>query len=488
MSVELAAVSTLGRDGQDGRLAGRPRLWALVAVALGVVMDLLDTSIVNVALPSLSEHLHAGSAALQWMLAGYSLAFASALLIGGRLGDLLGYRAVFLCSTVGFAVASLAAGLAPSPGALIAARLAQGTAAALMVPQTTSLVQRMYAPSERSRVMGILGAMAGLAAAAGPLIGGLLLRIDLGGDQWRLIFAINVPVAVLSIVLGLRLLPGGRSARATTLDLAGAASSAVSFGLITLGLTEGAANHWPTWTLASIAVGVVLLGQFCVRQVRRNQRLQPAVLVTSMFTKRSFSTGFALTILTEISFAGIMLTLTLALQQGLGFSAEKAGLSTLPMIIGMVLGAAVLAETLVPRIGRYAITLGATLLGAGVIGTAAVIEHASYGNWPVPLAPALLLTGVGLGMLMGPLFAVTLQDVHRDDAGAASGTVKAAEQLGAVFGVTIIGAAYFAHHDYSSAFVAATMLEVAALVLTAILSFAVPRRFKSEEELDLDRA
>ncbi len=465
------------------------RRWALVAVALGVVMDLLDTSIVTVAVPNLSDQLGAGPVAVEWVLVGYSLAFAAALLIGGRLGDLLGYRTIFLWSTTAFAGASLAAGLAPGPGALVAARVAQGVAAALMVPQTTSLVQRMYAPSERSKVMGILGAMAGLAAAAGPLVGGLLLKVDLGGDEWRLIFAINLPVAIISLVLGARLLPGGRSTRLARLDVTGALTSAVGFGLIVLGLTEGADKHWPAWTWGVLVAGVVVLGQFCRAQVRRNRQGQASVLVTAMFGRRSFSAGLVLTILTEITFAGLMLTLTLALQNGLGFSAEKSGLSTLPMIVGMVLGAAILAEVLVPRIGRYAITLAAVLLAAGAVSTALVVRHASVGHWPWQLAAGLFLAGVGLGLLMGPLFAVTLQDVHRDDAGAASGTVKSAEQLGAVFGVTVLGAAYFTRaqsHGYASAFDCVVVIEVVLLALIAILSLAVPRSFKTEEELGLD--
>lgn len=474
---------------EDERVVGTARLLALVAVALGVVMDLLDTSIVNVALPSLGAHLHAGPSGLEWTLAGYSLAFAAVLLVGGRLGDLLGYRNVFLWSSALFAIASLAAGLAPNIGWLVSARIAQGTAAAMMVPQTTSLVQRMYASSERSKVMGILGAMAGLAAAAGPLIGGLLLRIDLDGREWRLIFAINIPVAVVSIVLGSRLLPRGRSADLAGLDVSGAIGSAASFGLIVLGLTEGASRHWPTWTWASMVAGLVLLARFCVGQVRRNRDLRPAVLLTGLFGRRSFSIGLALTILTEVTFAGLMLTLTLALQQGLRFSPEKAGLSTLPMIVGMVLGAAVLAEVLVPRLGRYAITLAAAVLAGGAVATAVVIQHASEGSWPWQLVPALIVSGVGLGLLMGPLFAVTLQDVHRDDAGAASGAVKSGEQLGAVLGVSVIGAVYFAHDHmagYVSAFKAATMVEVIVLVLLAALSLVAPRRFRSEEELGLD--
>lgn len=473
----------------EARIIGRPRLWALIAVSLGVAMDLLDTSIVNVALPSLARQLSAGSAALEWTLAGYSLVFAAVLLIGGRLGDRYGYRAVFLWSTAAFALASLGAGLAPGAGTLIAARLLQGAAAALMVPQTTSLVQRMYAPSERSKVMGVLGALAGLAAAAGPLIGGLLLKIDLDGEQWRLIFAVNVPVAVVSLTLGARLLPADRSADLDGLDISGALSSAIGLGLIVLGLTEGADRDWPAWTWASMALGAIIVWRFCLSQVRRNRRLKASLLVTSMFAKRSFSVGLALTILTEITFAGLMLTLTLALQQGLGLSPERAGLSTLPMIAGMVLGAAVLAEALVPRLGRYTITLAATLLAGGAISTAAVMRHATAGSWPWELAPALVLTGTGLGLLMGPLFAVTLQDIHRDDAGAASGTAKSAEQLGSVFGVTVVGSVYFAHvhgTGFAAAFRAATIVEVGLLTLIGLLSLAAPRRFKSEEELGLE--
>ncbi|WP_272478103.1 MFS transporter [Baekduia alba] len=455
---------------------------------VGVVMDLIDTSIVNVALPSVQRDLGAGAMALQWLVAGYALAFASALMLGGRLGDVIGYRRAFLIGTAAFAVASLGAALAPGPLTLVIARVMQGAAAGIMVPQTTSLVQRMYSPAERSKVMGLLGGMAGLAAATGPLLCGLLLRVDLNGDEWRLIFLVNLPVAVGAIVAGRRVLPAGGSERAPRLDVLGAALAAAALGAIVLGVTFGASRHWPVWTVAASGTGLGLLVLFAAAQVRRNRRRRPALLVTSLFRDRAFVSGLLLTVVTEATFAGVMLTLTLTLQDGQHYSAITTGLTTLPLVVGMVIGVAVLGELLTPRIGRYTVTVAATVLAAGVVLVAWALRAASPGTWSWPLVPSLMVAGIGLGLLMGPLFAITLQNVDHEDAGAASGTLKATEQLGAVLGVAVLGAVFFAQDargGLSHAFAVTAFVEVGLLAVLAVGSLWLPRRFKSEEELDL---
>ena len=461
---------------------------AVAVVMLAAAMDLLDGSVVNVALPSIQHGFHLGDAALQWLVAGYSLAFGVLLITGGRLGDVVGYKRTFMAGTAAFTAMSLVCALAPDPEILLAARVLQGAMAALMVPQATSLLQIMYKPHERARVMGLFGALAGLAASLGPLLGGLLLRADVLGTGWRAIFLLNVPIGVAALVAARVLLPSGRSPRPMRLDLRGTALSILGLTLLILPLVQGPALHWPLWTVLSPAAALPVLGLLVLDQRRRGRLGGTTLVEPALFRKRSFVGGIVLSLLVEAVMGGMMLLLTLTLQEGLGLSALTAGLSTLPMIVGMVIGFAVLAEPLIPRLGRYTVTLGSAVLAAGLVGAAWILHTYGLGTHVWQLAPALLVTGAGLGMLMGPLFAITLQDVDTDRAGAASGVLESVEQLGGVLGVVTIGTVFLHRadtHGLVSGFGWGVGAALTVLAVGAAASLALPRRFRTEEELGL---
>ncbi|NJP44540.1 MFS transporter [Actinacidiphila epipremni] len=462
---------------------------AVAVVMLAVAMDLIDTSAVNVALPSLQGGFSLGAAGVQWVVAGYSLPFAVLLLAGGRLGDVLGYRRAFLAGTAGFLAASLGCALAPGPGVLIGARTAQGAAAALMVPQATSLLQLMYAPGERARVMGLFGALAGLAAALGPLTGGALLRLDLPGADWRPVFLLNVPVALAALAAGAALLPPGGSPRAVRLDPRGTALAVAGLGLLVLPLVQGPALHWPPWCALSLAAAVPVLGLLVADQRVRGRRPGTTLVDPGLFRHRSFGSGLLLSLLVEAVMGGLMLAATLTLQDGLGLRPLAAALTTLPMVAGMVVGVVVLAEPLTPRLGRHVVTAGCALLAAGTAAMAWVLHHGGDRTHVWALLPELAVVGAGLGMLMGPLFAVTLQHVAPADAGAASGVLESVEQLGGVLGVVSVGTLFLhraAGHGSVAAFgwAAGAVLALVALAVAAVP--ALPRHFRTEEELGLE--
>ncbi|SEG89350.1 drug resistance transporter, EmrB/QacA subfamily [Actinacidiphila yanglinensis] len=495
------ATGTTGGGAQGTRAAGQPappgseaaprggarRIVAVFVVMLAVAMDLIDTSAVNVALPSIRGGLGMGDTGLKWVVAGYSLAFAMLLITGGRLGDVIGYKRAFMTGTGIFLAASLACALAPGAGVLVAARIVQGGAAALMVPQATSLLQLMYRPQERAKVMGLFGALAGLAAALGPLVGGALLKADLPGQDWRPLFLLNVPIGAAALIAGALLLPSGGSPEPTRIDPRGNILAAIGLGLLVLPLIQGPDDHWPAWTFVSLIASVPVLVLLVRDQRVRGGRGATTLVDPSLFRQRSFVSGLALSLLVEAVMGGLTLATTLTLQEGLGRSALAAGLTTLPMIVGMVLGVAALADPLIPRLGRHVVTIGCTGLALGVLTTAWVLHHYGHATHTWQLVPGLVVTGVGLGMSMGPLFAITLQNVPAARAGSASGVLESVEQLGAVLGVVSIGGIYL-HRAATHSFVAAYTFGAGAILVVLLLAIlagpALPRHFRSEEELE----
>ncbi len=470
-----------------GKLKGKTRLIATVMVLLAVALDLLDSTIINVAIPTIQHGLGASYSAIQWLIVGYVLSFAVLLITGGRMGDVFGYKKIFMIGVSGFAAMSILCGLAPNVEWLIGFRIAQGAAAALMVPQATSLIQLMYAPKDRGKLMGIFGAIGGLSAALGPIVAGLVLQANVAGTTWRGLFLINIPVALVTLIAGHYLLPKGKSSHPLQIDLVGTGLVVTALTLLILPLIEGPDLHWPTWTIGMIVASLPLFAMFILHQRRKNKQNKSALIESTLFRQPTFVNGLWLNLIFEIVLAGLLLTFTLVLQQGLGYSAIKAALTNLPMIVGIVLGVAVLSEVLVPKIGRYIITMGAGVLTLGICMTVWLLLHFNASIQPWYFSPGLLVTGTGMGMITGPLFAITLQKVDKKHVGSASGVLEAVEQLGGVFGVVIIGSLFFGHvsQGFNQAYVWGAMGTLCFLLIVFAMSFMLPRHFKTEEELDL---
>ncbi len=416
---------------------------ALLIVAFAFVMDLLDSTIVNIAIPSIQGNLGASYAAIQWLIAGYSLTFALLLITGGRMGDVFGYKKVFMFGVAGFTLASLLAGIASNVEFLVGARLFQGSMAALMVPQVMSLMQVMFKPKERAGVMGLFGMLGGLSAALGPIIGGLLIEWNLFGLDWRPIFLINLPVGIFALIAGWKFLPNGKSVHPLHLDIKGTLLIIVALSLLIFPLIEGRELDWPIWTIVMLAAAVPALGLFAWYEIRKDRRDKSALIVPSLFRVRTFSTGLLLNIIVQSVMIGYFLTITLVMQVGLGYDVLKAALTGVPTAVGMTVGFVVLGQKLVMKFGRSVIGIGAGVYGAALLYAAWVVTHFGLDTTPWHLAPGLLVLGVGMSLIMIPIFSAALQDVDAGHAGSASGILNAVQQVGAAVGVAVIGVIFF---------------------------------------------
>jgi EmrB/QacA subfamily drug resistance transporter len=423
---------------------------ALLIVAFAFVMDLLDSTIVNVAIPSIQANLGASYATIQWMIAGYSLTFALLLITGGRMGDVFGYKKIFMIGVAGFTVASLLTGIAPNPTFLVIARLLQGTMAALMVPQVMSLMQVIYEPKERAGVMGLFGMLGGLAASLGPIIGGLLIKANLFGWDWRPIFLINLPVGIFALIAGYKYLPDGKSAHPLHIDITGTLLIIISLSLLVFPLIEGRDLDWPLWSVLMLALSVPALALFGWYEVRKDKADHSALIVPALFKVRTFISGLSLNIIVESVMVGYFLASTLALQVGLGYSPIKAALTAVPTAVGMTLGFAVLGQKLIMKLGRNVIGIASTTFACGLIYTTWVITHFSLTAHPWQFIPGFLVTGIGLSLIMIPIFSAALQDVDVNHAGSASGILNAVQQVGAAIGIAIIGVIFFGQLSHSA--------------------------------------
>lgn len=425
------------------KLSHRERTMALTIVALAFVMDLLDNTIVNIAIPSIRENLGASYATIQWLIAGYALSFAVLLITGGRMGDVFGYKKLFMWGVGGFTFASLLSGLAWNSEVLIAARLLQGGMAALMVPQVMSLMQVMFKPSERGGVMGIFGALAGVAASLGPVIGGILIHFNIAGLDWRPIFLINVPVGIFALFMAAKYLPDGKSPHPLKLDLVGTLLVVVSMFLFVFPLIEGRDYDWPLWCFAMMAAAVPTLGLFIWWQGVKDKKDGSPLVVPALMKTRTFVTGLIVNVIFEGAMIGFFLPFTLILQVGLGYEVIKAALTGIPTAIGISVVMAVFSQKLIPKLGRYTMTIGTVIMAMGLGLIYFFVHWHGLNTTPWEFIPGLLVTGAGMALIMSPMFSVVLTDVDSKHAGSASGVLNAVQQLGGAVGTALIGVFFF---------------------------------------------
>jgi EmrB/QacA subfamily drug resistance transporter len=417
------------------RLHGNP--WAvLVTLCLGFFMILLDTSIVNIAIPDMIDALHASFDQVLWIVNAYTLVFAVGLLLAGRLGDMFGRRRIFVTGLVVFTVASAACGAAAGPGQLIAARAVQGLGATLLMPQTLAILTAVFPPQRRGAAFGIWSAVGGVAPVAGPVVGGLLVN----AASWRWIFLINIPVGLITIVLALRWIPSTQQRRHNTLDIAGVLLSTFGLSFVVFGLIEGQRYNWGhVRSFVSIplilAVGIALLAVFLIHQWRR--RDDEPLLPLRIFANSDFATMAFVACAVLFAVTSLLLPLTVYLQSVLGMSALAAGFVLAPpSVVQFIL--APIAGKLSDRIGgKYILFGGLILFGAGFGLLALVAKPDSH--W-YQLMPSLLLAGAGMGAVFAPMNAMAMRKVSPQFAGAGSSVVSLARQLGAVLGGAAIGA------------------------------------------------
>ncbi|MGW0804479.1 MFS transporter [Nonomuraea sp. NPDC002799] len=408
--------------------------WAALAVILaGSVMELLDATVTNVAGPTMRAELGGGTSLIQWLGAAYTLAMTAGLLTGGRLGDIVGRRRMFLIGVAGFTVGSLLCALAFSPETIIAARVVQGLFGAAMIPQGMGLMKEMFPPKELQTAFGLFGPVMGLSAVGGPILAGALTTVD-----WRLIFVINLPIGAGAALAALRFLPASQPVKGVRLDLPGALLASAGTVLAVFPLVQGGESGWPAWTFAMLAASAVVFAGFAAYERRRARRGGDPLVAPSLFAKRAFVSGMATGMIYFAAFAGFLLVIGLYTQLGLHYSPLKAALTGVPSSLGMIAGMAVAQAT--RRHGRKVLLAGALVMGAGIAG---VIVVASPGVTPWQLAPALVVAGLGSGLIMSPYFSIVMTAVEPQETGSASGTLSALQQVGGALGLALLGTVYF---------------------------------------------
>jgi EmrB/QacA subfamily drug resistance transporter len=469
--------------------AGYPRRWlAAVVMITGALMDMIDVTIVNVALPSIRRDLHASATQLEWVVSGYMLAFAAALIIAGNFGDLFGRKRLFLSGAALFGVASLAAGLAGTGAELIAARVFQGAAAAAMAPQVLATFRVIFSGKERGKAFGIYGASLGFASAVGLVLGGVLTEANLFGWGWRSVFFVNLPVSAAALLAGFRCVPETRDHAARRPNLPGAVLLAGSLVAIVYPLLEGRQLGWPAWVWPLMAAGVaglVALGLIEARKPDRKTHGSAPLLRAGLFRVPAFAAGLGLQLAFFGGMQGFFLVFALWLQTGEHFSPLKAGLTAVAFSVGSFVLAPV-AVPLAQRHGRRILASGALLMVAGIGGEALAAPHVGVNGSPWPLVPGLVLAGMGLSLLVIPLVNVVLAAVPVEVAGGASGLFSTAQQLGGALGVALIGTVFFGYlngHSFEAAMVHTAPYAMGAFALCGVLSLLLPRTAVSEEAL-----
>ncbi|MER5182377.1 MFS transporter [Streptomyces sp. NPDC002896] len=442
----------------------------------GAFLPIMDFFITNVALPSIDASLHASASSLELVIAGYGVAYATLLVLGGRLGDRYGRRRVFLGALVGFVLASLACGVAPSVGALIAARIVQGATAALLIPQVLATFHQVLEGERKSRAVAMYGATSGIAAVVGQLVGGLLVSADIAGTSWRPIFLVNVPIGVVVLIVAARIVPATRSHHPVGIDLPGTVLFAATLTALLVPLTEGHSLGWPWWTWLLLAAAVVLGAVTYVVEKRTEQRGQVPLLPPSLLRLPSMSRGLVMVFAFSIGFGAFMFVFALTVQNGLHADALHGGLAILPMALLFFAGS-LFAPRLIGRFGRAALSAGAVVQLAGLVSLVAVLlvkwPHVSLWAMAVPLA----LAGAGQSMLFAGLFRSVLADVPAHLGGIGSGALITLQQSGLALGVATLGTLYIslAPHGVSHAFAGVEYVHMGIVALLAIGAAALPR-------------
>jgi MFS family permease len=507
MSSAVEATITTAAPSQAGTERGRRWRWLAFAVVIAAaVMDLLDSTITQVAAPAIRHELGGSYAVIEWVTAAYALAMAAGLLTGGRLGDLFGRRRMLLIGMAGFVVASALCAAAGSAGELIAARAAQGALGAIMLPQVFGLIRDLFEAHEMGQAFGVYGPVMGLSAMLGPIASGGLIGADVAGTGWRMIFLVNVPVGLVALVLGARLLPVGaagagaagagaagagravrrgarRGVRRGQLDLAGAGLAAVAmFGLV-FPLAQGHALGWPAWLYAMLAASVLVLAWFVVYQIRRQRAGRTPLVEPSIFGHRSYRAGIAFSIVFVGSLGGIVMIFNVFLQNGLGFTPWHSALTTAPWAAGAFVGSAV-GGIAMTKLGRRVLHAGLVVEAAGLLAVYAVLRGAGAGVSTMDLLAPMVVGGIGMGMVFVPLFDIVMAGVRPQEMGSASGVLQTVNALGMSLGIAGIGAIFFAlaggHGRHVPVYLSAAewtaLATVGLLACSFAVAFGLPRR------------
>ena len=465
----------------------RPDRWiAMFVLLLAGFMNLIDVTIVNVAMPSLQKAFNATSSQIEWVVAAYILVFALGLLPFGRLGDIFGRPRMFIIGVGVFTLGSTLCGLATSMQFLIAARVLQGLGGAMMVPQTLAIAQVLFPPHERAMAFSLFGLTAGLASVTGPAAGGFLIDADIYGLDWRPIFLVNIPVGALAVIGALRFIPPMPGSRELRNDYGGIALANLTVLLLIFPLIEGRELGWPAWTFVMIAASVPAAAAFVFWQRRQQGAGAPQLLPFTLLTNRNFLIGSAMATILFSGIPGFFLVLAIYLQNGNGLTPLQSGLTTMPFSIGVLI-ASVISGRLGMQWPRRRIMAGALFLAAAMIALHFVVQAIEPPLDRLLFALPLLAGGIGLGVAISPMFQTVLSNVPPRDAGSGSGALQSFQQVGGALGLALMGQLFFSRlaqglqaglpkaETYTGALTDALYYNASAFVVIALLVRLLPK-------------
>jgi EmrB/QacA subfamily drug resistance transporter len=474
--------TTTAPAGLFGAAGYRYRWHVMAAVIIADVMDLLDATIATLAGPSIRADLGGSETTLQWILAAYTLAFAVGLVTSARAGDIVGRRRMFVTGMAGFTLASLACGLAPSAGLLIAFRVLQGLFGAVMLPQGLAMVKQSFPPEDLQKAFIPFGPVMGLSAVLGPMLAGFLIDADVLGTGWRMIFLINVPVGLAGTWIAARYLPDVPRDPEARLDVPGALLVTAASGCLVYPLVQGRELGWPVWTYALMALALVLFAVFA----RNERRTAHPVIAPSLFRNRGFVAGLVFLGTFFVAMVGLGLVYNLFLQLGLGYSPAHTGVAQTPYALGIAVGAALSGALLGPKLGRHVLHLGLAIAAAGMAWFAVVAGGLSAGASAWHLAGPFVVAGFGSGLIFAPLFDIVLADLGDHEVGTGSGLLNAVQQFCGALGVAVLGTLFFhwlPAHGWSTATSWVGWVTVGCYGVSFLAAFALPRKARAEPVL-----
>jgi EmrB/QacA subfamily drug resistance transporter len=438
----------------------------LAVILVGVLLPMIDFFIVNVALPTIDTDLRASQPLLELVVSGYATAYALLLVLGGRLGDSIGRKRLFLAGMAAFTLTSLACGLAPTATFLVAGRIAQGASAAMMVPQVLATIQAATTGERRTRALARYGATGGLAAVLGQVLGGLLVSANIGGLGWRPIFLVNVPIGLAGLVLARKYVPDTRHGAPAPIDGPGTILLGLTVLALLVPLTEGRSLRWPAWTIAMLVIAPIAAAAFVRYEARAERSGRTPLVPPSLLRHQSMRRGLMLALPFFAGFGAFMFCYALLVQEGLHASALEAGLGLVPMAVPFLL-ASLATSRLLARFGAKVLAAGGLLQAAGLV----ILGVTVYLGWPgLPvawLAPGLAVAGLGQGLVMSPLFGIVLSEVPPAVAGAGSGVLTTTQQTALALGVATLGSLFLALTADGASAAAAFIVVLAIQVVVA---------------------
>lgn len=468
-----------------------PRRWIALAVLLGAAfMNLIDVTIVNVALPSMQTNMGATSSQIEWVIAAYVLTFALFLLPFGRLGDIVGKRRVFVAGVIAFTIISAFCGLAPNIEMLVIARVLQGIAGAALMPQVLAIIQDIFPREERIKAFSFFGATASIASVSGPLVGGFLIDLNIAGLDWRPIFLINIPLGIAVALLALRNIPKMAGNPELSVDWGGMLIVATAVFCLIFPLVEGRSFDWPVWIFVMMAASMPAFFAFVLWERYRDEHNASQLLPMSLITNRNYMVGTFIVMAFFSGLPGLFMVLVLYFQLGFGLSPLESGLATAPFPFGVFLASTTLSRMMGNRYMRQRLTAGIAMLIVAMFW----IRHTVLGvsgelTGTVFLLP-LLMAGFSVGVTISVIFNTVLAGVPPKDTGSGSGGLQAFQQMGAAIGIAVIGQIFFAslaangaptQASFKDATAAALIYDIALFATVIVLSLFLRTASISDE-------